>query len=204
MLVNPCVLPFFVKWYSRVCPWKGRLTGSELQRRKTPQPPSPSISLGISLFEWFLLPTLGGQKIRVSTVVKIRAKIEPILRVPLVKCFFLQQQNIFMTFFNFCKCTESFKHKLFFNTHTQWISRYRCRQPIYITKTWPRTDPMDDFFRNGCRSTQPAIWRSLRGVMESATCCRTTRHRGMATLSRFPITRVNSGKKYIRWVSLEW
>lgn len=59
---------------------------------------------------------------------------------------------------------------------------------------------MEEFFRNGCRSTQPAIWRSLRGVMESATCCRTTRHRGMATLSRFPITRVNSGNKYIRWV----
>lgn len=112
---EPLCVAFIGKWYITVCPWKVRLTGFELQRRKT-------LSQVLAfLWESRCLNDFCCRDLCISVVPS--GKFEPILRVPLVKCFFFQQQNIFMTFFNFCKCTESFKHNLFF-TLKQWISRY--------------------------------------------------------------------------------
>ena len=182
---EPLSVAFIVKWYSSVCPWKGRLTGFELQRRKTlSQPPSSSISLG-NLAVWIIcVAQTWWTENSCFNRSYIRANWSPSFVSHLWNVFFSSATKHLHDIFQFLQMywilqTQVILH----NTHKGYPDI------IYPTnlynKNMAKEWPMEEFFRNGCRSTQPAIWRSLRGVMESATCCRTTRHRGMATLSRF-------------------
>ena len=152
---------------------------------------SSSISLGISLFEWFCCRDLC---ISVVTFGQIWAHPS----CPTCEMVFFFSKKTSSWHFSISANLLNPSNTTIFFTLKQWISRYYRHATNLYNKTWPRTDPMEEFLRNGCRSTQPAIWRSLRGVMESATCCRTTRHRGM--VKQIPITRVNSGKN----TSGEW
>lgn len=166
---------------STVCPWKVRLIGFELQRRKTlSQVPA-------FLWESRCLNDICYRDLVDRRFVHFRSSFGQIRAYP--SCPTCEMVVFFSN--KTSSWHVSISADVLNPSNTSYSSHLNngYLDIIYTTnlynKTWPRTDPMEEFFRNGCRSTQPAIWRSLRGVMESATCCRTTRHRGMATLSRF-------------------